>query len=248
MVSKAREDKRFCNLLWGREILYFMNYLQQEIISQKSVEKKVCVCQYNLKTILLKYKILQIKLCKNSEHLLAFICLFWLQERYVASLMPLQKSISPWKVCGSQAVSFLRCLAIMTFFDQSSSLSLNIVYLVFQSPPQLRQFLPEEFMKTLEKTGPQLTSGIKGDWIGLYRSVSLVISTVCESLLKKKKKKTSCKTQTFHVACISELWGRNERLAWWHIIIQTLGRRSHKDPELNVFLSFIASLRQAWIT
>jgi len=25
-------------------------------------------------------------------------------------------------------------------------------------------------MKTLEKAGPQLTSGLKGDWIGLYRS------------------------------------------------------------------------------
>ncbi|KAL1265079.1 hypothetical protein QQF64_003106, partial [Cirrhinus molitorella] len=54
-------------------------------------------------------------------------------ERYVASLMPLQKSISPWK-----------------------------------SPPQLRPFNQEEFMKTLEKAGPQLTSRLKGDWIGLY--------------------------------------------------------------------------------
>ncbi|TRZ04197.1 hypothetical protein DNTS_011993 [Danionella cerebrum] len=56
-------------------------------------------------------------------------------ERYVASLMPLQKSISPWK-----------------------------------SPPQLRPFSQDEFMKTLEKAGPQLTSRLKGDWIGLYRS------------------------------------------------------------------------------
>ncbi|KAM4653743.1 protein DENND6A isoform 4-T4 [Amazona ochrocephala] len=44
-------------------------------------------------------------------------------ERYVASLMPLQKCISPWK-----------------------------------SPPQLRQFSQDDFMKTLEKAGPQLTS------------------------------------------------------------------------------------------
>ncbi|KAM3914901.1 protein DENND6A [Leptodactylus fuscus] len=55
-------------------------------------------------------------------------------ERYVASLMPLLKSISAWK-----------------------------------SPPQLKPFSQEEFMKTLEKTGPQLTSRLKGDWIGLYR-------------------------------------------------------------------------------
>uniref|UniRef100_A0A8K9WVR0 DENN/MADD domain containing 6Aa n=1 Tax=Oncorhynchus mykiss TaxID=8022 RepID=A0A8K9WVR0_ONCMY len=56
------------------------------------------------------------------------------KERYVASLMPLQKNISPWK-----------------------------------SPPQLRPFLQEDFMKTLEKAGPQLTSPLKGDWMGLYR-------------------------------------------------------------------------------
>lgn len=56
------------------------------------------------------------------------------QERYVASLMPLQKSISPWK-----------------------------------SPPQLRPFLQQDFMRTLEKAGPQLTSRLKGDWLGLYR-------------------------------------------------------------------------------
>lgn len=31
-------------------------------------------------------------------------------------------------------------------------------------------------MKTLEKTGPQLTSRIKGDWIGLYRLVPFFFS------------------------------------------------------------------------
>lgn len=35
-------------------------------------------------------------------------------------------------------------------------------------------------MKTLEKAGPQLTSGLKGDWIGLYRSF-------LSSTLNKKK-------------------------------------------------------------
>lgn len=62
------------------------------------------------------------------------VCVFVWQERYVASLMPLQKSISPWK-----------------------------------SPPPLRPFIQQDFMKTLEKAGPQLTSRLKGDWIGLYR-------------------------------------------------------------------------------
>uniref|UniRef100_A0A8C9VMJ2 DENN/MADD domain containing 6B n=1 Tax=Scleropages formosus TaxID=113540 RepID=A0A8C9VMJ2_SCLFO len=55
-------------------------------------------------------------------------------ERYLASLMPLQKSVTPWK-----------------------------------TPPQIRPFSQEEFMGTLEHAGPQLTSVLKGDWMGLYR-------------------------------------------------------------------------------
>ncbi|KAL3851740.1 hypothetical protein ACJMK2_015454 [Sinanodonta woodiana] len=55
-------------------------------------------------------------------------------ERYMASLMPLQRNISPHK-----------------------------------GPPRLRPFDPEEFLKSVEHSGPQLTSGIKGDWEGLYR-------------------------------------------------------------------------------
>ncbi|KAG5261475.1 hypothetical protein AALO_G00284660 [Alosa alosa] len=55
-------------------------------------------------------------------------------ERYLASLMPLQRSISPWK-----------------------------------TPPQIRPFSQDEFIGTLDHAGPQLTSVLKGDWLGLYR-------------------------------------------------------------------------------
>ncbi|XP_062610729.1 protein DENND6A-like, partial [Saccostrea cucullata] len=55
-------------------------------------------------------------------------------ERYMGSLMPLQRNISPHKC-----------------------------------PPSLSPFDTDEFLKTLERSGPQLTSGIKGDWEGLYR-------------------------------------------------------------------------------
>ena len=55
-------------------------------------------------------------------------------ERYFASLMPLQKNVSP-----------------------------------FKRTPILQHFRPEEFLKSLETSGPQLTSLIKGDWTGLYR-------------------------------------------------------------------------------
>ncbi|XP_001602662.1 protein DENND6A [Nasonia vitripennis] len=55
-------------------------------------------------------------------------------ERYIASLMPLQKTISPFKATPI---------------------------------PQL--FNPDDFLATLNSSGPQLTTGIKGDWVGLYR-------------------------------------------------------------------------------
>ncbi|XP_014675670.1 PREDICTED: protein DENND6A-like [Priapulus caudatus] len=55
-------------------------------------------------------------------------------ERYVASLMPLLRNISPYK-----------------------------------GTPRTRPFDPDEFLKSLDFSGPQLTTGIKGDWIGLYR-------------------------------------------------------------------------------
>lgn len=50
-----------------------------------------------------------------------------------------------------------------------------------QSPPQLKSFVQEEFMKTLEKAGPQLTSRLKGDWIGLYRySMCICLFSILE--------------------------------------------------------------------
>ena len=40
-----------------------------------------------------------------------------------------------------------------------------------QPPPQLKAFQVEQFLKGMEGTGPHLTSGIKGNWAGLYRWV-----------------------------------------------------------------------------
>ncbi|GJQ68117.1 hypothetical protein Trydic_g10709 [Trypoxylus dichotomus] len=55
-------------------------------------------------------------------------------ERYIASLMPLFKNISPYKAA-----------------------------------PAPLPFNPDDFFATLENAGPQLTCGIKGDWVGLYK-------------------------------------------------------------------------------
>jgi hypothetical protein len=55
-------------------------------------------------------------------------------ERYLASLMPLKRDVSPWR-----------------------------------PPPQLKPFDVESFLKGVEGSGPHLTSGVKGNWTGLYR-------------------------------------------------------------------------------
>uniref|UniRef100_A0A8C4JYU8 DENN domain containing 6A n=1 Tax=Dromaius novaehollandiae TaxID=8790 RepID=A0A8C4JYU8_DRONO len=94
-------------------------------------------------------------------------------ERYVASLMPLQKCISPWK-----------------------------------SPPQLRQFIQEDFMKTLEKAGPQLTSGLKGDWIGLYRH--FLKSPNFDGWFRSRQKEMTQKLEALHLEALC-----NENLVFW---------------------------------
>uniref|UniRef100_UPI00398F8771 DENN/MADD domain containing 6Aa isoform X3 n=1 Tax=Pristiophorus japonicus TaxID=55135 RepID=UPI00398F8771 len=88
-------------------------------------------------------------------------------ERYVASLMPLQKSISPWK-----------------------------------SPPQLKAFSEEEFMKTLEKAGPQLTSRLKGDWIGLYRQ--FLKSPNFDGWFRSRWKEMTQKLEALHLEALCD--------------------------------------------
>ncbi|XP_061148384.1 DENN/MADD domain containing 6Aa isoform X1 [Syngnathus typhle] len=88
-------------------------------------------------------------------------------ERYVASLMPLQKSISPWK-----------------------------------SPPLLRPFVQQDFMKTLEKAGPQLTSRLKGDWIGLYRH--FLKSPNFDGWFRNRRKEMTQKLEALHLEALCE--------------------------------------------
>lgn len=73
--------------------------------------------------------------CLLRRHLLELTQSFMIPlERYMASLMPLQKDISP-----------------------------------FKAAPTPHQFKQDDFLATLENSGPQLTSSLKGDWEGLYK-------------------------------------------------------------------------------
>uniref|UniRef100_A0A1B6CG68 UDENN domain-containing protein n=1 Tax=Clastoptera arizonana TaxID=38151 RepID=A0A1B6CG68_9HEMI len=70
-----------------------------------------------------------------KRHLLELTQSFMIPlERYMGTLMPLQKNISP-----------------------------------FKATPAPWPFNPDNFIASLETSGPQLTTGIKGDWVGLYR-------------------------------------------------------------------------------
>ncbi|KAI1294712.1 Protein DENND6B [Halotydeus destructor] len=88
-------------------------------------------------------------------------------ERYMASLMPLQKNISP-----------------------------------FKAPPVVEPFNPEDFLKTLETAGPQLTSGIKGDWPGLYKTFFRCPNF--SAWYEARYKEVNLKLKAVHLAAMAE--------------------------------------------
>ncbi|GFS76983.1 protein DENND6A, partial [Nephila pilipes] len=88
-------------------------------------------------------------------------------ERYMASLMPLQKNISPHK-----------------------------------DTPIPSPFNPDDFLKSIEQSGPQLTSGIKGNWSGLYRR--FFRSANFAGWYDMRYKEVVHKLQGLHIQAISE--------------------------------------------
>ncbi|RUS83833.1 hypothetical protein EGW08_008414 [Elysia chlorotica] len=88
-------------------------------------------------------------------------------ERYMASLMPLQRNISPYK-----------------------------------GPPKLRPFDSEKFLESVEHSGPQLTSGIKGDWESLYRR--FFRSPNFDGWYQQRQREVNQKLQILHLEALSD--------------------------------------------
>ncbi|XP_047406481.1 protein DENND6B isoform X2 [Sciurus carolinensis] len=88
-------------------------------------------------------------------------------EHYMASLMPLQKSITPWK-----------------------------------TPPQIRPFRQEDFLRSLEHAGPQLTCILKGDWLGLYRR--FFKSPHFDGWYRQRHKEMAQRLEALHLEAICE--------------------------------------------
>ncbi|XP_074128089.1 protein DENND6B isoform X2 [Sminthopsis crassicaudata] len=88
-------------------------------------------------------------------------------EHYMASLMPLQRAVTPWK-----------------------------------TPPQIRPFRQDDFLKTLEHAGPQLTCVIKGDWLGLYRR--FFKSPNFDGWYRQRHREMTQKLEALHLEVICE--------------------------------------------
>ncbi|EHH20353.1 hypothetical protein EGK_03195, partial [Macaca mulatta] len=105
---------------------------------------------------------------KPRRHLLELTQSFIIpQEHYMASLMPLQKSITPWK-----------------------------------TPPQIRPFSQDDFLRSLEHAGPQLTCILKGDWLGLYRR--FFKSPHFDGWYRQRHKEMALKLEALHLEAICE--------------------------------------------
>ncbi|XP_040089503.1 protein DENND6B isoform X2 [Oryx dammah] len=88
-------------------------------------------------------------------------------EHYMASLMPLQKGIVPWK-----------------------------------TPPQIRPFCQDDFLHSLERSGPQLTCVLKGDWLGLYRR--FFKSPHFDGWYRQRHREMTQKLEALHLEAICE--------------------------------------------
>ncbi|XP_055963017.1 protein DENND6B isoform X4 [Sorex fumeus] len=88
-------------------------------------------------------------------------------EHYMASLMPLQKSVVPWK-----------------------------------TPPQIGPFLQDDFLRSLEQAGPQLTCVLKGDWRGLYRR--FFKSPHFDGWFRQRHREMTQKLEALHLEAICE--------------------------------------------
>ncbi|XP_015673393.2 protein DENND6B, partial [Protobothrops mucrosquamatus] len=88
-------------------------------------------------------------------------------EHYMASLMPLQRTITPWK-----------------------------------TPPRIRPFHQEDFLKSLEHAGPQLTCVLKGDWLGLYRR--FFKSPNFDGWFRQRHREMRHKLEALHLEAIAE--------------------------------------------
>jgi len=140
-------------------------HLQKDKVLLKLIAKGVQTCRPN-----------QVQSALIRRHFLELTQSFMIPlERYVARLMPLQKSISPYKAV-----------------------------------PALSPFRPEEFLSSIDQAGPQLTTGVKGDWTGLYRRFLRTVNF--ESWFQLRLLEANKKLVALHMEALSQ----SDMTSWLH--------------------------------
>ncbi|XP_042367649.1 protein DENND6B isoform X2 [Plectropomus leopardus] len=81
-------------------------------------------------------------------------------------------------------------------------LELTQSFIIPLTPPQIRCFSQDEFMSTLDHTGPQLTSVLKGDWMGLYRK--FFRSPNFDGWYRQRHKEMTQKLESLHLEVICD--------------------------------------------
>ncbi|XP_062839553.1 protein DENND6B isoform X2 [Anolis carolinensis] len=126
-------------------------------------------------------------------------------EHYMAGLMPLQRAIGPWKWVGTTPLPPPRrhpTASRLSPPPPSLSLPPTLPACAAQNPPQIRPFRQEDFLKTLEHAGPQLTCLLKGDWMGLYRR--FFRSPNFDGWYRQRRREMTHKLEALHLEAISE--------------------------------------------
>lgn len=83
----------------------------------------------------------------------------------------------------------------------------------YKGTPSLGPFSQEDFLRSLDSSGPQLTTGIKGDWAALYRR--FFRSSNFLGWYRGRCKEASQKLQALHAEAISDAdlldWARDKQ-------------------------------------
>lgn len=84
------------------------------------------------------------------------------------------------------------CIHVTNFF----------LFFFFKAVPALSPFKPEEFLTSIDQSGPQLTTGVKGDWTGLYRRFLRTVNF--ESWFQLRLLEANKKLVALHMEALSQ--------------------------------------------
>ncbi|XP_070227494.1 protein DENND6B isoform X4 [Bos mutus] len=81
-------------------------------------------------------------------------------------------------------------------------LELTQSFIIPLTPPQIRPFRQDDFLQSLERSGPQLTCVLKGDWLGLYRR--FFKSPHFDGWYRQRHREMTQKLEALHLEAICE--------------------------------------------